>query len=61
MDDEGLHLIAPGTPPTSEQLGKMTEEYQNRIRKSPIWDEMVRKFGKEEAERLLKQCGAKLG
>jgi hypothetical protein len=61
MDDKGLHLMAPGAQPTPEQLEKMTEEYQNQIRKSPMWGEMVRKFGKEEAERLLKQCRAKLG
>jgi len=61
MDDEGLHFMAPGTPPTPEQLEKMTEEYQKRIRNSPMWGEMVRKFGKEEAERLLKQCRAKIG
>jgi len=61
MDDEGLHLMEPGTPPSPEQLEKMTEEYQKRIRKSPMWDEMVREFGKEEAERLLHQCRAKIG
>ena len=61
MDDEGLHLMEPGIPPSPEQLKKMTEEYQRRIRKSPMWDEMVREFGKEEAERLLNQCRAKIG
>lgn len=61
MGEEGLHLIAPGIPPGPEQLEKMTEEYQKQIRKSPLWGEMVRKFGKEEAERLLKQCRTKLG
>jgi hypothetical protein len=61
MDDEGIHLIEPGTPPSPEQLKKMTEEYQKRIRKSSMWNEMVRDFGKEEAERLLSQCQAKIG
>ena len=61
MNDKGLHLVAPGTAPSPEQLEKMTEEYQKLIRRSPMWDEMVSKFGKEEAERLLKQCRAKLG
>jgi hypothetical protein len=61
MDDEGLHLMEPGSPPSSEQLKKMTEEYQKRIRKSPMWNVMVRDFGKEEAERLLNQCQAKIG
>lgn len=60
-DDEGLHLMEPGSPPSPEQLKKITEEYQKRIRKSPMWNEMVRDFGKEEAERLLKQCQAKIG
>jgi hypothetical protein len=61
MDDEGLHLMAAGTQPSAEQLEKMTEKYQKRIRESPMWGEMVSKFGKEEAERLLKQCRARLG
>ena len=29
--------------------------YQQRIRESPLWDEMVREFGEEEAERILKK------
>jgi len=29
--------------------------YQQRIRESPLWDEMVREFGEEEAERILKE------
>ena len=61
MNDEGLQQMEPGTPPSSEQLKKMTDEYQKRIRKSPLWNEMVRDFGKEEAERLLNQCQAKIG
>jgi len=31
----------------------MTARYQQGIRESPLWDEMVREFGEEEAERLL--------
>jgi hypothetical protein len=38
----------------------MTEEYQNKIRNSPIWNQMVKKYGKEKAEELLKQCRAEL-
>ena len=36
MDDEGLHLMEPGTPHSPEQLKKMTEEYQKRIRKLQV-------------------------
>jgi hypothetical protein len=33
----------------------MTRRYQQEIRNSPLWDEMVREFGEKEAERLLKK------
>jgi len=33
----------------------MTKEYQKQIRNSPLWDEMVQKYGKQEAEKLLKE------
>jgi hypothetical protein len=60
QDKEGFHLVASGHDPSSEQLEKMTEEYQNKIRNSPIWNQMVKKYGKEKAEELLKQCRAEL-
>lgn len=33
----------------------MTRAYQLNIRKSRLWEEMVREFGEEEAERLLRE------
>jgi len=36
-------------------LDEMTRAYQQKIRKSPLWEEMVREFGEERAERLLKE------
>jgi hypothetical protein len=60
MDDEGMHLLAQGTAPSPDQLEEMTKKFQERIRKSPMWEEMVRTFGKEKAEELLLQCRAKL-
>ena len=60
MDDEGVHLLAPGTGSSPDQLEEMTKKFQEGIRKSPMWEEMVRKFGKEKAEELLLQCRAKL-
>jgi hypothetical protein len=55
MAPDGLHTEAPGLPPTPEQLSRMTEEYRKQIRNSPIWYEMVRQFGEEKAEDLLKE------
>lgn len=59
-DDDGIHFVSPGSPPSPEQLEKMTKEYQKKIRNSPLWDEMVQKYGKEEAEKLLKEFKAEV-
>ena len=53
LEGDGLHVLLPGTPPSPETLDEMTKVYQQNIRESPLWDEMVREFGEEEAERLL--------
>jgi hypothetical protein len=60
MDDDGLHALLPGSPPDQETLERMTQLYQEQIRNSPMWDEMVREFGPEKAEELLRQCRAEL-
>lgn len=60
-DNDGIHFVAPGTSPSSEQSETMTKEYQNQIHNSALWNEMVRKFGKKKAEELLKQCQVKPG
>lgn len=60
-DASGIHtsLLVPGeAPPGAAEL--MTKEFQKRIRKSPIWKQMVDQFGEAEAERLLKQCKAEI-
>ena len=61
IDEDGMHFVGPGSEMSADQLNKMTEEYQRQIRNSPLWDKMVREFGREKAEDLLKQCRAKLG
>jgi len=38
----------------------MTQLYQEQIRNSPLWDEMVREFGPEKAEELLREFRAEL-
>ncbi|MBT9148917.1 MAG: hypothetical protein DDT28_00335 [Dehalococcoidia bacterium] len=61
MDEDGMHMAAPGSPPPPEQLEKMTEEYQKHIRNSPMWDLMVKQFGAEKAEEMLKEFHLKFG
>ncbi len=60
VDENGAHALVPGKAPSPERLREMTQEYQQAIRDSPMWDEMVRRFGEEKASELLKQCKAEL-
>jgi hypothetical protein len=52
--------LLPGSP-AADTYERLTELYQQNIRNSPMWDEMVREFGPEKAEQLLKQCRAEPG
>ena len=60
LDQEGMHAVLPGSAPSPAMLEQMTEQYQQAIRQSPMWDEMVRQFGEKRAKELLEQCTAKL-
>jgi len=44
-----------GKKPTPEQVEIMTQKFQQDIRNSPVWDEMVEKYGKKKAEEYLKE------
>ena len=55
FDSGGLDAIVPGPRPSAEALEEATRLYQQNIRNSPLWDELVKQFGEEEAERLLLQ------
>lgn len=60
IDEEGLHVLADGSKPTSSEIDKMTNEYQNQIKNSPLWDKMVKQYGEEKAEKLLSECKAEV-
>jgi hypothetical protein len=55
LDDEGLHVVQPGETLAAPPLDALTRAYQAHIRSSPLWDEMVREFGAEQAEQLLQE------
>ena len=55
MAEGGLHTLMPGKPPSKKKLEEMTKKYQQEIRNSPLWDQMLIEFGKEKAEELLKE------
>ena len=50
-----LHAFIPGNKPSERQLEIMTKKFQEDIRNSPVFDEMVLKFGREQANKLLKE------
>jgi hypothetical protein len=45
---DGLHALVPGNAPSPERLDEMTRVYQQSIRQSTLWDEMVREFGEKK-------------
>jgi len=60
LDEEGIHFIQPGRPPSEEELAAMTKMYQDKIRNSPMWATIVAELGEEEAEKALEGCRAEL-
>ena len=54
IDEEGMHWVGKGVRPSKEEQERMTMEYQQEIRKSPLWKRMVKEYGKEKAEEMLK-------
>src|SRR6266404_2892016 len=53
--DEGVHTLGIGLPPSDAELAAMTAAYQEQIRKSPLWDQMVNEFGEQQACAMLKE------
>ena len=56
QDREGFHTLMPGKPPSEKEIAEITKKYQDNLRNSPIYVELVEKFGKEKAEELIGQC-----
>jgi hypothetical protein len=56
---EGIHTIGVGEGPSAGELAKLTAAYQARIRKSPLWDQMVKEFGERRASEMLAEFKVK--
>ena len=52
-DDEGIHSLVEGQKPSPEKVKEMERAYRENIKKSSIWDVMIKEYGKEKAEELL--------
>lgn len=60
MRSDGYHAFIAGERPSDSELEKMTAEYRANIRKSPLWKDIVRQYGEEKAEDILKECKVEL-
>ncbi len=56
MDEEGMHVVGKGSLPLSGEQERMTKGYQKKIKKNPIWEMIVKEYGEEKAEEMLKEC-----
>lgn len=56
MEGDGLHALLPGEKPSEAQIQKITEQYQRQIRKSPLFKEWVKQYGKHKAIEMLREC-----
>ena len=56
MEGDGLHALVPGKRPSEEQIQKITENYQREIRKSPLFKQWVKQYGKHKATQMLQEC-----
>lgn len=56
VEQDGIHALIPGVRPAEAQIEEMNLIYQEKLRHTPLWDEMIKQFGREKAEEVLKQC-----
>jgi len=48
-------MVSKGMRPSIEEQERLSKEYQQSIRKSPLWKQMVTEYGKEKAEKMLEE------
>ena len=48
-----VHAFVPAVAPKGKFLELVQYNFKKELRNSPVWDEMVSKFGREKAEELL--------
>ena len=55
LSEDGIHMMMPSKDMSKDQIEALTLKYQENIRKSEIWGQLVQQYGKDEAEKLLKE------
>ena len=60
IDDQGVHAILPGERPDPQMLQRMSEAFQQKLRDSPMYQQLVDAHGPVKAEKIIQQCRAEL-
>jgi hypothetical protein len=60
IDEQGVHTLIPGDRPDPQTLKRMTEAFQQKLRNSPLYQQLVDAHGPVKAEELILQCQAEL-
>lgn len=55
LDDAGIHAVGVGPPPTAAEAAVMALAFQEQIRKSPQWEQLVQMYGEQKAAEILKE------
>lgn len=59
LGEEGVNVVVKGEKPSLKELERMTAEYQENIKKSPIWEVMVKEYGEVKAIEMLNEFQVK--
>ena len=59
LADDGIHMLLPGVA-TPELLEQLSRNFQEQLRRSPLWTELIQQYGQERAEQILQRCRAQL-
>jgi hypothetical protein len=59
LAEDGVHMLLPGVP-SPNLLEELSRHFQEQLRRSPLWKELIQQHGRERAEQILRQCRAQL-
>jgi hypothetical protein len=60
IDEQGVHTLIPGDRPDPQTLKRMSETFQQKLRNSPLYQQLIDAYGPVKAEEIILQCQAQL-
>lgn len=59
-DGDNTRVLIKGEKPSQAELDQLTKEYQQQIKHSHFWGEMVEQYGEQKAEEMLGEFKAEV-